>query len=298
MEYDEYARLKEELLDAKEAQLRRQLKGAEGKFFDELFDKFLSKLEGDKTLSNTKGNTSQLARIDKLWEQFQKEEIIPIIGNMVKGYGEITKLNVAYLATIANKDRVVEAAEIVQKKVLERFGVEGNTLTKGGYLESYVTDTALRTEIKNITVKAILSPTKPRAEYYKEVRELIKGNKDLQGGFTKYFETFATDSFAQYDRSLNNQIAKRVGLQYAVYAGNLIKDSRPFCIARVDRVFTSKEIALFGTLKDSFGGYDKKPHFKGKPKSYDPFIDCGGHRCRHTLNFVSQSYAERLRKSE
>lgn len=299
MEYDEYAQVKSDLLAAKETLLRGKVSGIESKMFDELVDKFINRLEGDKALANTKDNIAKLSQIDRLWDQFVKNEILPVISTMVKGYNEIATLNTIYYTSIIG-DKVSENAEIVRVKTLERFGVteKGDkvTLTKGGFLESFVTDTGLRNEVKQMTLKAIISPTKSRQDFHKEVRTLIKGNKDLQGGFSKHFDTFAYDSFAQFDRSLNTVLSKRVGLNNVIYAGGLIEDSRPFCVVRNGKVFTDEEVAKFGTIEDTFGGYDKKPHFNGKNRDYDPFIDLGGHRCRHTLNYITDSFADRIRK--
>jgi hypothetical protein len=64
-------------------------------------------------------------------------------------------------------------------------------------------------------------------------------------------------------------------------------------------VFTSDEIKLFGTSKDKYGGYEDKKtgYFQGKSKTdvYDPFTQCGGYNCRHTLNYISFALAKRMR---
>jgi hypothetical protein len=294
MDYPEYEQLKAELLDTKETLLRKKVTGLENKLYDELTDKFIAKLDGDRTLANTKSNIAKLNYIDRLWEQFVKDEILPVIKTMVKGYSEIMVLNTAYYQSVV-PTMAEENAEIVKQRTFQRFGISenGQALTKGGFLESFVKDTGLRNEIKQMTLKAIISPVKPRDIYIKEVRELVKGTKELQGGFAKHFDTFAYDSFAQFDRSVNVQLSKRVGMGYAVYAGGLVKESRDFCIHRNGKVFTNEQITLFGTAEDTFGGYDKKPHFQGKNRGYDPFIDLGGHRCRHTLNYISNSLAKK-----
>lgn len=294
MEYSEYEKLKAELLDAKESLLRKKVGGLESKFYDELTDKFIAKLDGDKILANTKDNLAKLHYIDRLWDAFVKDEVLPVISSMVKSYNEIMVLNTAYYTSVVG-DRIGENAEIVRKKTFERFGISenGQSLSKGGFLEAFVLDNTLQSQIKQMTIKAITSSTKPRDIYIKEVRELIKGTKELQGGFQKHFDTFAYDSFAQFDRSVNTQLSKRVGMKYAIYAGGLVKESRDFCIHRNGKVFTNEQIALFGTVKDTFGGYKKKPDFQGKNRGYEPFIDLGGHRCRHTLNYISNTLAKK-----
>jgi hypothetical protein len=79
--------------------------------------------------------------------------------------------------------------------------------------------------------------------------------------------------------------AERLGLKYAVYSGTLEEDSRPFCVARVNKVYSLGEIQSWRNLK-----------FQGKPKiGYEPVYDCGGFNCRHHLSWISDEIAEKLK---
>jgi hypothetical protein len=82
--------------------------------------------------------------------------------------------------------------------------------------------------------------------------------------------------------------ADQLGLNYAVYSGTLKDNSRQFCEDRLNLVFTRAEIAGWAKLE-----------FSGKPKiGYDPFHDCGGHNCRHHLNFITDQIAQYLLKQQ
>ncbi len=122
--------------------------------------------------------------------------------------------------------------------------------------------------------------------------------RETPGAVEKELTTKTFDSFQQYDRQLHFNTAMDLGIEYFIYQGGLIKTSRAFCIKRNDRVFHKDEIALFGTPNDKYTGYtDKsKGEFDGKTKPYNPFVDCGGHSCRHFLDGISSELAEELLK--
>lgn len=299
MDLKKYTKLKAELLDKKETALINSASSLQTRLLEIITDEYISKLDvEDGYVKNTKANKDRINALNKLFESFQNTDILNVLSGMVSDFKDIHQLNIGYYSTISAKK-----VEDVQSKVFDKLkvnlGIEGGKLKPDGFLESFVTDPTLRDKIKQITLRAITSETVTLKDYKESVKLLIKGNKNVDGGLVRHFKTFATDTYALFDRQSNQIFSQSLNLKYAIYAGGIIESTRPFCEIRNNKVFTTEEIAKFGTSKDKYGGYEDKKtgYFQGKSKTevYDPFTQCGGYNCRHTLNYISKEVAFRLR---
>lgn len=298
MTLSEYEKLKQELLDAKEKAFKGSITAAQSVLYDDLIENLLNELKGDQIL-NTTENISSLTAIDKVWKTFVEVEIIPIMRKYVSDLRDINSLNAQYFGVFAETKRIMDEIESdINKGTYERLGVnrQGGVI-KGGYLDSLIRDETVKNDVKKLTYKAIVSERITKKEYIQSVRELVKGNENKMGALDRHFDTFAYDTFTQHDRTVSWEYANKLGLNYAKYMGGLVEDSRPFCVVRNGKVFSKEEILKFGTPQDTYGGYTNKSkgQFKGKPLEYDPILDCGGYRCRHSLNFMTEKEAKRRR---
>lgn len=294
-----YSKLKAELLSEKEKALLKVASGLQSKLLEIVFDDFISKLDVENGyVKNTKANKDRISALNKLFERFQNIEFAQSLTVMVSDFKDIHNLNIDYFSQI-NKKKVSQIQSKVFDKLKVNLGIEGKKLKSGGFLDSFIKDSKLRDKIKQTTLRAITSENVTLKDYRQSVKNLIKGKGKTDGGFERHFKTFATDTYTLFDRQTNLEFAEALNLKYAVYAGGLIETSRPFCEVRNNKVFTTDEIKLFGTSKDKYGGYsDKKDGmFQGKPVNevYDPFTQCGGYNCRHTLNYISKALALQLR---
>lgn len=293
-----YTKLKAELLHKKEEILLKTAGALQRQLLNIIFEDFVSKLDTEGGLvKNTKANRDRIATLNRLFERFQRDEFSKVAQLMVSDFKDIHALNVDYFSAI-NKKKVDDIKSKVFDRLKVNMGLEGNKLVKGGFLDSFVKDPTLLNNLKQSTLRAITSDNITMKQYRESIRKIIVGNDKIDGGFERHFKTFATDTYALFDRTTNHEFAIGLGLRFAVYAGGLIETSRPFCEVRNNKVFTSDEIKLFGTSKDKYGGYtDKsKGEFQGKPKDgYDPFNQCGGYNCRHTFNYISESLAKMMR---
>ena len=294
-----YSKLKAELLDRKERALLRSASSLQTKLLEVIFEDFISKLDiEDGYVKNTKANKDRINTLNRLFETFQNQDILKVMNGMVSDYKEIHNLNIGYYSEISAK-KVEQVKSKVFDKLKVNLGIEGNKLKAGGFLDSFIKDPTLRDKVKQVTLRAITSETVTLKDYRESVKALIKGKDKIDGGLVRHFKTFATDTYSLFDRQSNQVFAEALNLRYAIYAGGLIETSRPFCEVRNDKVFTTDEIKLFGTSKDTYGGYEdkKEGYFQGKSKTeaYDPFTQCGGYNCRHTLNYISKPLALMLR---
>lgn len=108
----------------------------------------------------------------------------------------------------------------------------------------------------------------------------ITGYRDIRGrSLAMHAGTYAQDSLMEYYQSAENLKAKDSGVdKYVLYFGNVIRDSREFCIARAGKVFTKEEV-------DGWQDLD----WAGK-KPGDVWINRGGYRCRHKMLFVKPEW--------
>ena len=126
-------------------------------------------------------------------------------------------------------------------------------------------------------------PKSPRIKDFKEQIKVFVSGGQSNGIMEKEWNLVAEDSFSNFDRGISNQYAVELGLDYAIYQGGLMGTSRPFCEARNNKIFSRKEILKWANVD-----------FQGKPKVYDPIVDLGGYRCRHTLDWISEELARKI----
>lgn len=297
MDVKKHAKVKADLLDKKEQAVLKSAGVLQSKLLTIVYNDFISKLDvQDGFIKNTKANRDKIASLNRLFDRFQKNDFAEVVKEMIVDYKDIHFLSVDYYKTIAAK-KVDNIQSKVQDRIKVVLGIDGTRLTPNGFLDLFIKDPTLLNKVKQLTFNAITSNNITLKDYRENIQILIKGNENVDGQLTRHFKTFATDSFAMYDRVTNNEFAVQLGLKYALYAGGLIETSRPFCKIRNNKVFTDAEIKKFGTSKDTYGGYTNKSkgEFQGKNVEYDPFRDCGGYNCRHTLNYITESLAKRLR---
>lgn len=105
--------------------------------------------------------------------------------------------------------------------------------------------------------------------------------EQAEGRTLANLKTEMNTSLMAYQRITHLEKAKKAGIRKFLYVGPLDKIIRPFCKARVGRVFTEAEIARWDNEQ-------------GLPAA----IYCGGYNCRHHLRPVSDDLAAELEAEE
>ena len=118
----------------------------------------------------------------------------------------------------------------------------------------------------------------------KNLEKLIAGDKDNLGALQKYHRNFSYDLLSQVDRATGKTYADDLKFEFAIYEGGLIETSREFCKKHNGNVYHISEIQKFNPQV-------------AKPPNYNPFVDCGGYSCRHTLNYIPTSLARLMGKN-
>jgi len=103
-----------------------------------------------------------------------------------------------------------------------------------------------------------------------QVTNALIGLSDRAGRpMTQYVGMYTQDGVMEFYSAIHRKKAKDVGIKKFLYAGTVIKTTRPFCRARVGNVYTEEQIQSWQNMQ-----------WKGK-KEGNIWLTRGGYRCRH-----------------
>lgn len=274
-------------------------KGEES-FYKELIRKYLIKeLELTPTgeIKNLTSNYASTINLDKIFNKAVLNDTSgKLVDAIIDGTLQLNKINSKYFELLS-KPTVKKIANVMLDKILASFGIEGKKLTKESPLNKAVTSQEPLNKVKGLIHQAIATQAK-----ITDLEASLKQAIVDEGLLKKYLDSKGvTNIYDRYDRQTTQEYSQALQLDYAIYQGGLIRDSRDFCKERNAKVFTREEISRFGTPADKFGGYTNKSkgEFAGKflpsTKVYEPFSDLGGYNCRHHLDWISDDLALALR---
>jgi hypothetical protein len=176
-------------------------------------------------------------------------------------------------------------------------------LTDQGFLSRFVTDVSVREDMRQFILNGVTGGQK-FSDFTRGFRELIDGTEDTTGKLQRYYQQYAYDTYQQYDAAYAAGVAEEAGLEYFIYQGGLIEDSRLFCREHNDHVYTTEEAEGWptwtpsqcvnvdpGDVKDP----NEVPSYIAKFPNYTPLRDRGGFNCRHYLGFITEGLAIQLR---
>jgi len=110
-------------------------------------------------------------------------------------------------------------------------------------------------------------------------RGLLTGSVTQTGkSLSSYAKTYASDSVNGYYAQIHKKKATESGLTDFLYYGNIMNDSREWCVKHVGKVYTLAEVKAFETQS-----------WQGK-KAGDIFIVRGGFNCRHQFRAVKREW--------
>jgi hypothetical protein len=97
-------------------------------------------------------------------------------------------------------------------------------------------------------------------------------------GLAVYIGTQAITSYGQAERQYVVGVGQKEGMDKWLYSGGLVKDSRPFCVARAGKIYTTAEVLAWPRQEK----YKWAGMIPGTNES-NIFAYAGGYRCRHIL---------------
>lgn len=252
----------------------------------------------DGKLKNLSGNYASTFALDKIWKKgFQAGVGDKIVRQIIEGTRQLTKVNVKYF-DLFDDAAVKKISRQIEAKILSTYGITPDgDLKPESFLNNIVKSNEPLNKIKGLIHQAVASEIK-----ITDLENSLKTSLVEEDLVKKYLDSSqVTNIYDRYDRQTAKEYSDHLKLDWAIYQGGLIEDSRPFCIERNGKVFTREEILRFGTSKDKFGGYTNKSNgeFQGKwrpgLKVYDPIQDMGCYNCRHHWDWISFELASSLR---
>lgn len=110
--------------------------------------------------------------------------------------------------------------------------------------------------------------------------DLLSGSIEIAAGQSlgNISSRIAHDSLMTMYADLHLKKANDAGIDRFLYVGSLVRDSRPFCIARAGKIFTRKEIDLWNNMD-----------WTGKIRGTSVWVARGGYNCRHHFQAVPAS---------
>lgn len=235
-------------------------------------------------IKNTAANLGKVSGLYRTFGAWQEKYIGTVLGRVLDWAGKIVGANDDYFGSFEEVPETL--ADKARRLTLQRWGWDGKKLIPGGYFEILFSSRETAQRVARVVNQAILQKVTLK-DFQRDFKRLFVGANGT-GVLERHWRTNSFDLYQRLDRTANLLYADELGLNWAIYSGTLEEDSRPFCIARANRVYNREEIAAW-----------EKLDFAGKPKySYYPFTDLGGHNCRHHLSFISEGVAGVLKSKQ
>lgn len=159
-----------------------------------------------------------------------------------------------------------------------------NLLGEDSFTQSFITPL-------NQLINTSMTTGATMSDTIDSLQQFVLGSDELDGKMVGQAKRIAYDIFAVADRNQTAAIANSLGLEFYLFQGGHLSDSREFCDERKGKYFHKKEIEAWGEGKKCCGL--KWPQ-SGKWQGMNPqtnkntiFALVGGFNCKDSLNPVS-----------
>jgi len=189
------------------------------------------------------------------------------VKEVLEGYKQLANLSDDFMSLILDDyNRKQDLYEAVLKANVN--------LTKDALLGAGVRDN-FSNAIREL-LKANIAGVGDKKELRKVLTQFIQGSEAEKPFLQKYITQVTNDSVMIFNQEYLNTISEDLDIEYYIYSGTIIKDSRPFCVVRTGRLFTKEQVKAWGKLGPWQG---KIPGTNEKTI----FVYRGGYNCRHTI---------------
>jgi hypothetical protein len=198
------------------------------------------------------------------------------VAEVIKGFEMLAELSNEYI-TLAIGD--FKPKKALYEAILEaNIATTKDALLGGGISENF--GTAIQEVLKDN-----IAGIGTRSELNKTLRKFIEGTEKDAAFLNRYIKQVTNDSVMTFNAEYIQTIAEDLDVEYYLYSGTVIADSRPFCVSRAGRYFTTEQVKDWGDL----GKWDGKNTNTNRTTI---FIYRGGYNCRHQLWPVSKEQYE------
>ena len=173
-------------------------------------------------------NLRVIARIKgKIEGIIRNRRYIKQVAEFARAFDRITQLQNSYFQALSNEFRQTPLLRELQRQSIDS--------TVSGLTEAGITAN-LTEPIQNILRRNITSG----ANYIKllnQVRRFITTNEEKLGALERYAKQITTDSLNQYAAQYTQVVTNDLGLEWFMYTGALVSNSRAFCRALIRKKY-------------------------------------------------------------
>lgn len=262
------------IIESFETRFSKQVDKTQGAIFSEL-QVLLNRLElnADGTIKQNQTNRKILAKADQALERAIKQSgYYSALDTTASSIGALTGVNGAYFKTLVDGfSPNAKYLKTLQKQTITQLE---DMLANDG-LEAIV-----KAPIRNILNQNINTGAS-YTDLLKQLRTFVVGDPEIQGKLKTYSGQITTDALFNYSRAFQEAVSQNSGLEWVIYSGHPIRDSRDFCLARKGKYFHKSEVEKWASL-----------NWTGKRQgttSSTIFIYAGGYRCSDMIIYVSEA---------
>ncbi len=278
-------------IDTRQMALDRSLTRSERELFELLRAELFGLLQFDgKKLANSRENLLLLAQIDFIFEQWQREFQTRVLRDYVAGLIAVTQLTGEMYRGMA-AEQVFDSIASDNATLRAAIGIDQNgNVIPGTVLYDVSQAAQVRQDVKNVVLNAI-KQEQTLGAFQATLRNFVVSTPAATGRLTRYWRTYAYDVFNQAAEIKNEQFRRGLDLEWFIYVGDVIKDSREFCRKKAGRVFA---------VEEADAEWPKDPDLIGKTSGipYTPRIDRGRWNCRHRIRYITEETARQIDASK
>lgn len=251
--------------------------------YDGFYDDFVKRVVVGGRIGTKESNIAKINN-SPFWGKFYKksaEMVGWILDNLVPLINKLT----SYFDLVTATDTSVEVRMTAQK-MLDRLGYNGKEILRGGYFDTLINDVTAERRVKRAAIQAIVAG-KSLKEFQSDLNVLL--NIDKQSGrlgvVSSHYQTNANTLFAEFDRAVSFEQAKKYGLGHALWSGPQLTTTRAFCKSKKGKVFTIDQINAMDAQT-----------WQGKIPGQATIISAGGYNCVDLLLWITDGMAEEMQQ--
>lgn len=198
-------------------------------------------------------------------------------------------------------DKAVNKTEEIIKMIIE---FDTHYFFHGSLLRPILESSSILTELKGIITKSVISNI-DLSNCVKEIKGIISCSNLYERDMDWDIKDLVHNFYSLYNATYNMCLSVSFGFKYFIYQGGLIGDSRDFCVAHNNKVFSIEEAQQWSNWTPSQGEFPHGYIIKQKDiysvpsylnySGYYPLINLGGYSCRHMLGWIDDELAFEMR---
>ena len=279
-----HSKARETYIDKYTKALRSRIENIQNRYYSTLLEQFVSNLqtnENGQILSNA-FNRRLVRKITSIHTDFVDDELTKLLGWLIRRLEGLNNINRKYYDAMS-PDYTKKIAEKNEKSRFDDLGYENEKIKKDSYLYDVQKASGTLESVKQFAVRAVAAGI-TYAAFKNQFRTLIKGNDERLGTLVRNVFERIGETFTIQDRELAKGYSSDLDLNFFIFNGPDLPNSREFCLTRKGKVFTRAEVESWRDL-----------NWKGKNDNYNPFRDVGGHNCVDVLDPITEELAIILR---